>query len=55
MALKRIEASKVSVFNNLQPILTTILAVIFLDQQITILFVIAGTAVIFGVYLTQSQ
>lgn len=53
MALKRIEASKVSVFNNLQPILTTILAVIFLDQQITTLFLIAGIAVILGVYLTQ--
>lgn len=55
MALKRIEASKVSVFNNLQPILTTILAVIFLGQQISTIFVLGGIAVIFGVYLTQKK
>lgn len=53
MALKRIEASKVSIFNNLQPILTTILAVIFLGQQISVIFVLGGITVIIGVYLTQ--
>lgn len=55
MALKRIEASKVSVFNNLQPILTTILAIIFFGQQISTIFIIGGLAVIFGVYLTQKK
>jgi len=55
MALKRIEASKVSVFNNLQPIFTTILAIIFLNQAITTIFIFGGIAVILGVYLTQKE
>lgn len=52
-ALKKIEASKVAVFNNLQPVLTTILAIIFLGQTLTPLFVIGGLITLFGVYITQ--
>jgi drug/metabolite transporter (DMT)-like permease len=52
-ALKHIEASKVAVFNNLQPVLTTILAVIFLGQDITLIFIFGGILILSGVYVTQ--
>ncbi len=51
--LKRLDASKLSVFNNLQPILTTTLAAIFLTQDFTLPFIIGGVIVIIGVILTQ--
>ncbi|MCX7736460.1 MAG: DMT family transporter [Candidatus Kapabacteria bacterium] len=52
-SLKKLEASKVSVFNNLQPVLTTLMAVFFFDQIITIPFVLGGILTISGVILTQ--
>lgn len=52
-ALSRIEASKVAVFNNCQPILTTILAIIFFQQTPSLLFVVGGCVAIIGVFLTQ--
>lgn len=51
--LKKLDASKLSVFNNLQPVITTILAVIFLGQMFTVPFLIGGTIAIAGVILTQ--
>jgi drug/metabolite transporter (DMT)-like permease len=52
-ALARIEAAKVALFTNLQPILTTVLAVILLGQGITVLFVVGGLLAIGGVILAQ--
>lgn len=52
-ALSRIEASKVAVFNNCQPILTTILTIIFLHQSPSPLFIAGGAVAIIGVILTQ--
>ena len=52
-ALQKIEASKVSVFNNIQPVLTTILAFFILDNVINANFVIAGVLIIAGVIITQ--
>ena len=52
-ALGRIEASKVAVFTNGQPIFATILALIFLDYTLTGSFVVGGVVAIGGVYLTQ--
>lgn len=52
-ALKKIEASKLSVFNNLQPIFTTIMTVIFFDFDLTITFVVGGIIIIAGVIMTQ--
>ena len=52
-ALERIEASKVAIFSNLQPVLTTILAAIVLSQPITLQFVIGGSIAVAGVLLTQ--
>ena len=52
-ALSRIEASKVAVFNNCQPIMTTVLAIVFLSQTPTPIFLVGGTIAIIGVILTQ--
>jgi drug/metabolite transporter (DMT)-like permease len=52
-ALGRIEASKVALFAYLQPILTTILAVLLLGQDITFAFVLGGSIAISGVILAQ--
>ncbi len=52
-ALKRIEASKVSVFNNIQPIFTTILSIIIFGQELSAIFISGGVLIIGGVILTQ--
>jgi drug/metabolite transporter (DMT)-like permease len=52
-ALARIEAAKAALFTNLQPILTTILAVLLLGQDVTLQFVVGGVIAIFGVVLAQ--
>ena len=54
-ALKKIEANKVAVFSNLQPILTTLLAIIFFQQTITLYFISGGIFIIIGVILTQKE
>ena len=52
-ALKKLEASKVSVFNNLQPVLTTVAAIFLFDHHLTGQFVAGGILTIIGVVLTQ--
>ncbi len=52
-AIGKMDTTKVAVFSNAQPVLATILAVLLLDQPITIPFLIGGTITIIGVYLTQ--
>ena len=52
-ALGRIEASKLAVFANGQPIVATILSLVFLDYAITGEFIIGGVVTIAGVILTQ--
>lgn len=52
-AIKRLPASSVGIFSNLQPVFTTILAIIFLNQSISYLYIIGGVLVIGGVYITQ--
>lgn len=52
-ALGKIETSKVAIFTNLQPVITTILAVVLLGQTITPIFIIGGAIAICGVILTQ--
>lgn len=54
-ALGRIESTKVAVFTYLQPVVTTILAVIILDQLITLQFVTGACIALFGVVLVQSS
>lgn len=52
-ALKKSDASKVSVFNNLQPIFTTILSIIFFGFGLTLPFISGSLLIIFGIILTQ--
>lgn len=52
-ALSRITATKVAIFANLQPILTTLLALLLLDQTITSTFIVGGSIALTGVALTQ--
>ena len=52
-ALGKIEASKAAVFANGQPILATILAMIFLHYSITAAFLIGGCVTLAGVVITQ--
>lgn len=52
-ALARVEAAKVALFTNLQPILTTILAVLLLGQGITLPFIVGGSLALGGVVLAQ--
>lgn len=52
-SLQKLDASKVSVFNNVQPVLTTILAFFILDNAINANFVVAGVLIIAGVVITQ--
>ena len=52
-ALSRIQASKVAVFSNLQPILTTVMAVLLLHQEVPFMFIVGGMIAISGVVLAQ--
>lgn len=52
-ALTKIEAGRVAVFNNVQPVFVTILALIFLDQALNANFFAGGSLIIGGIYLTQ--
>ncbi|HAP36914.1 MAG TPA: hypothetical protein DCQ28_13650 [Bacteroidetes bacterium] len=54
-ALGKLDTTKVAVFANAQPIFTTIMAVIFLQQPITATFVVGGVITIAGVLLTQRK
>lgn len=51
--IKRLPVSKIGVFQNLQPVFTTILSVIIFNQQITAGYLFGGILVIIGVILTQ--
>jgi len=52
-ALTKIDASKVSVFNNLQPALTTLLSMFFFAFYPSVEFVIGASLIIVGVVVTQ--
>ncbi len=53
-ALSRTTASKVAIFSNLQPILTTILAWTLLGQTITPVFIVGGLIALGGIIVTQN-
>ncbi|HEX9005643.1 MAG TPA: EamA family transporter, partial [Bacteroidota bacterium] len=48
-ALSRIEAGKAALFANLQPVITTLLAVTLLGQEVTPAFVVGGSIALTGV------
>ena len=53
--LARMDTTKVAVFANAQPILTTLLAVLILNQPVTITFLVGGVITIGGVVITQRK
>ena len=55
VALARLDAARLSVFNNLQPVLTTVLAWVLLGTVPTSVFVIGGVVALAGVVLTQRR
>ena len=54
-ALRRIEASRLAVFSNGQPIVAALLSVVFLQYSFTTAFLIGGTVTVAGVILTQQR
>ncbi|MBI3872571.1 MAG: DMT family transporter [candidate division Zixibacteria bacterium] len=52
-ALGRLEATKVSIFANLQPVVAAILSYFFLGEQIGARLIVGGALVILGVLLTE--
>ena len=52
-ALTRIAASRVSAFSYLQPVIATLLAVMLLDESLSIPVVGGGAVILAGVYLTE--
>jgi len=55
VALTKMDATRLSVFNNLQPVLTTILAWFLFGHVPTPVFVIGGAVALAGVVLTQRR
>src|SRR5439155_1966139 len=52
-ALSHIAPSRVSAFTYLQPLIATLLAVLFLDERVTAHLVAGGTVIFSGVYLAE--
>ncbi len=52
-ALTHMDTHRVAVFNNLQPVFTTILALIIFGTQPTMMFVVGGCVALAGVVMTQ--
>jgi drug/metabolite transporter (DMT)-like permease len=52
-ALTRISASRVSAFSYLQPLITTLLAVIALRERVTLPMIAGGVVIFSGVYLAE--
>ncbi len=54
-AMKTVEASKVAVFMNLQPVIATVLTILIWGTVPTPIFFVGGAVVIIGVILTQRK
>jgi drug/metabolite transporter (DMT)-like permease len=52
-ALERLEATKVAVFNNAQPVITAFLSLWLMQEPIGVRLIAGGALVIFGVVLTE--
>ena len=52
-ALDRMEATKLAVYNNMQPVITAILAFFLMGEQIGVRLIVGGVMVILGVVLTE--
>ena len=54
-ALARVQASTVAVFVYLQPVIGFLLAVIFLGEQVGVLFMLAALLIFAGVFLVSKK
>jgi drug/metabolite transporter (DMT)-like permease len=52
-ALSRVEASKASMFINLIPVFTLLLAFLILGERLSFIEMIASSIILFGVIITQ--
>jgi drug/metabolite transporter (DMT)-like permease len=54
-ALQVIPASQLGVFLNIEPLVTTLLAAPFLGEPITLIVLVGGAVIIFGIYLVNRR
>jgi drug/metabolite transporter (DMT)-like permease len=54
-ALKVKKASELSVYLYVTPVIATLLGAVFLDEQITIFYILGGAFVLFGLYIVNKQ
>jgi drug/metabolite transporter (DMT)-like permease len=52
-ALQVLPASQLGVFLNIEPLVTTLLAATFLGEPITLMVLLGGAIIIFGIYLVN--
>lgn len=53
--LKYMEASRIAIFHNVQPVLATVIAALWLGEQLTGTFIIGGLVVLTGVLIAESK
>ena len=53
IVVKKMSPTKVAVFNNVQPVLTAVFAVLILGSTLSPVFIIGGIVAIAGVVMTQ--
>lgn len=54
-ALQEIPASQLGVFINIEPLITTILAALMINEPITVITLVGGAIIIFGVWLVNRK
>jgi drug/metabolite transporter (DMT)-like permease len=50
-ALKRIAVSKLTTLSNISPLLTVLFSIIFLNEHISLFFIIGSIVTLFGVFI----
>ncbi|MDH3939344.1 MAG: DMT family transporter, partial [candidate division Zixibacteria bacterium] len=53
--LKYMEASRIAIFHNVQPVLATLIAALWLGEQLTGTFLVGGLIVLTGVLIAESK
>lgn len=53
--LKYMEASRIAIFHNVQPVFATIIAALWLGEQLTGVFLVGGLVVLTGVLIAESK
>lgn len=53
--LKYMEASRIAIFHNVQPVFATVIAALWLGEQLTSAFIVGGAIVLSGVLIAESK